>query len=1159
MQNLVLENDVLLVGTDLAFEGTLDSQLNTSRNLTINVGDEGSVSFNGAIGGVSPLGELRIVSAMDVTAIEDVNASRIVQESGSGTTTFGAINTTDSENSGLDLTGNRFVFNGPVTATGDGRVVIIHSGLLDINASADMRLDGEFNESGEGSVELAGDIITSGAPIHFASPVTLTDGAEAGVSLDTTDDGNDAGATIVFAGKVDALNAGIETLTLNAGTSGNIAFMSAVGSSGRVGQLQIVNANDVSWDDSLTATNVVQDSGNGSTAFGGTVDLNAANSPSIDVSTVNISFLAPVSTSGDGRVTLTVSGVVDLGAAADMTLNGSFFQDGDGLVRTSADIQTSDDDITFTGEVLARESLRFDTGSEVGNLVFERTLNGTIACQQDITLALGTGNALFQGSVGQDVGLGDIIIQDAADVRFASSLLASSLVQTAGSGETRFDGPVTIKTTTGVDLTTGSVTINDTFDTSTAAGPIMIATSDDISINGSVTAGIATVELLADGNVLFGGSGAITTTGSRVTVRADADGSANGAGGAVLMADGAIIDTGSGVIDIAAADNIQLGRLLTTSLVRLTSTSGAIVDGGDADGPDIVADRLAIRTSTGVGTANPIDTSVNTIAVENRGEGGVRLDNVTRNVLTIGDVDRLSGIMNGPIGAPENLVGDVEIIHSGTIHVTAPILNHAGSHTVVRAERQGDLTIDAPIQNRGGDGWIFLFSGGDLTINDSVPEPEAEISVENEGAIRGQADGLVSIDNSTQDYVIIRTGSGQATNFPPIFDIEPVDQGGADIDSNGRAIVKITIGDTAHLETNWHFTIDWGDGNVESYPIPRNPESSRRFLNAEGETVSQIDSGVDGEPGVYYVRHEYLGPPNPADPSAPIPISATLRYDARETRESSLDRGLPSDGSSIFNGIRFFQDGTEPIQATDVGVLTNPGEGSFFFIKVIESVIVPVESRRIPTVFVPTNSTATTDATGLKVEFLAASFEAETFEEYRLFMRRVDDVAARAQQAEPGQRSMTAGEVGQEYPLPLELLDDPLSLFRERQAEGRQFPNGHYRIYLEEVRTGRVRLILDVHIYEGRVVPENFREGTGERQPGSDDTSRIENVSEPPVIRGLRGLEDSTPATPSPSSDETRVEPNAPSDVDANENAGLLRQSHWLLPVAASTLPWRAR
>ncbi|MBI2481653.1 MAG: hypothetical protein HYV60_24315 [Planctomycetia bacterium] len=1174
---------------------TLDSEAGEANDLSMALGT-GNALLGAAIGALNPLDELRVVAATNVTAQSGVNAGRIVQQAGAGTTIFeDAINTTSPTQTGIDLVGSGFVFNGPVRTVGDGRVSITHSGLLDINLLADMRLEGAFHESGTGSVEIAADVVTSGDEIHFGSPVTLTDGAAADVLLDTTAAGNTAGAAILFDDTVSAQSAGVESLTLNAGKSGDITFDAAAGGAGRVGHIEIIGANDVVFSGALTATNIEQKAGLGSTTFHGTIDTNSAIAKGIDVSAVNVSFLNTVSTTGDGRVELTVTGILDLAAAADMTLNGSFLQDGGGMVRTSADITTSEDDITFTDEVVVRQAVRFDTGSGAGDLLFGSILDGTTDCQEDVTLALGSGGAVFQDAVGNLVGLGDLLVENAADVRFESSVVASSLMQSTGSGETRFDGPVTIKTVTGVGLTTRSVTINNNFDTTAASGPIRITASDDIAVNGSVTSASGAVELSADDDVSFGSDSAITTTGAGVTILADADASVNGAGGAVLMMDGAVINTGGGVIDIRADENIQLGRLVTTSLVRLTSTSGGIVDGGNSGGADIVANQMALRSITGVGTANPIDTSVNIIAAENKRAGGVRVENTNGGTLTVGNVDGLSGIKNGPIGAPEKLIGEVEVIHVGAIDVKAAILNDGGSHTIVRAELTGDLTIDAPIQNRGGHGWIFLFSGDDLVINHSLPEPQAEISVENEGAVRGYAIGDVKIDSTETDYVIVRTHSerfpvtgtlptlsakfadparyppatdtafyteleaelqairnsisGQVTNFAPIFDIEPVDQGGSDVDSNGRGIVKITIGDGVHLETNWHFTIDWGDGNAENYSVPGNPQASLTFLTATGlntniqpdlTNTARIDSGVGGQPGVYYAHHDYLFTPNPNDPAAPTPIVATLRYDAREEGEQTLDLGRPSDGSGIFNGIRFFRNGTEAVQSVDEDVLTNPGVGAFTFIKIVESVIIPVESRQVVTVVLTTNTTTSTTTTGSTYEFVAASFEAEVFEEYRLFMRVVDDVAD--------------SEGGEQYPLPLQVLDDPLSIFRERK-----FPNGHYRVYLEEIRTGRVRLILDVHIYEGRVVPENFRDGAAERQPGSDDTSRVEPISDPLAANAAKVGEETTDTDNSNTlADQAAASKDQP-QADPDGDAPAPRRSSLMLPVAASVLPWRMR
>ncbi len=75
----------------------------------------------------------------------------------------------------------------------------------------------------------------------------------------------------------------------------------------------------------------------------------------------------------------------------------------------------------------------------------------------------------------------------------------------------------------------------------------------------------------------------------------------------------------------------------------------------------------------------------------------------------------------------------------------------------------------------------------------------------------------------------------------------------------------------------------------------------------------------------------------------------------------------------------------------------------------------------------------------------------------RLFFRIYDDA--------------TDLESSQEFNLDPELLANLPSLF-----EKYEFPDGHYKIYLQEVGSERVRLVLDVHVYEGKVVPENFRE-----------------------------------------------------------------------------------
>ena len=1218
---------------NLSAKSTLDSQLGESNNVNVTL-DAGNATFGAAVGATNPLGELRFTSANDVTLQASVDAARIAQFMGSGTTRFeGSISTTDPTQVGVALTGTSFVFGGPVTAKGNGGVAITHSGLLDINDAADMQLEGSFREDGGGAVETAANIVTTGDVISFGSPVTLTDGSAADVLFDTTGGGNVTGADITFDSTLDGESDGIEQLTLNTGDAGDVQLSGVIGGVMRVGPLHVVNAHNFTADGAVTATRISQAAGLGTTTFNGAIDTNDATERGVDLNTINVSLNDAIQTTGDGRVELTVTGLLDIADAADMNLSGSFLQDGGGSVRTAANITTSDDDVTFTDAVVAADDLRFDTGTGLGTVRFNSTLDGTNDCQEDLHLATGAGDQEFVGAVGGQVGLGDVVVADAHDVTFASSLRVNSITQTTGTGETRFEGPVTIKGAAGTNLATGTVTLDNAFDSSANDAPLLISVTNDIRISSSVTTGLGTVDLLADDDVSFGSAASVTTNGATITVVADADAVADsGIGGAVTLADGAVLNAGDANIGIFADEDITLGQVVTTGLVALTSNSGAIVDGGDVGGDDIVADQLAFQATTGIGTSNPIDTSVNTLAAKNELGGGVRVENAAGTTLTIGDVGPLSGISAGPQNAPAKLGGDIEIIHVGAINVDAPILNDAGGHTRLRAELAGDLTVNQPVQNRGGNGWIFLISGEDLIVHNSLPEPQAEISVENEGAIRGIANEEVIVDNGETDYVIIRTHSERAisetgltelsarfsdptqainglpgselfpdnqntqfyrdlevelttireevapqiTNVDPIFSIEAVDQGGSDIDERGRGILKITIGDEFHLERNWHLTVDWGDGNIESYTIPGNPVASLAFFNS-GDSPSniapdltitpRIDSGElnpDGtrSPGVYFVHHTYLSNPNADDPAAPIPVSATLRPDARSEGEAVLDLGFPTSGSSIFNGIRFFSNGSQEIIATADAGLTNPGAGVFFFVKVVESVIIPVESRESIDFFVTQTTAANNVSTSAVFEFAVATFEGEASAEYRLFLRVVDDVAAI--------------EGTEEFALSLDRLDDPLGLFRERT-----FPNGHYRIYLEEIRTGRVRLILECHIYEGRLVPPNFREGAGERQPGGDEGSNVDQV---PGAEGTQGENTRNPFiddAPANNADGEALNNEALNNealnnealnnealnnealnngaaADNDEAAGSPEASI-LLPLAAAALPWRHR
>jgi hypothetical protein len=92
----------------------------------------------------------------------------------------------------------------------------------------------------------------------------------------------------------------------------------------------------------------------------------------------------------------------------------------------------------------------------------------------------------------------------------------------------------------------------------------------------------------------------------------------------------------------------------------------------------------------------------------------------------------------------------------------------------------------------------------------------------------------------------------------------------------------------------------------------------------------------------------------------------------------------------------------------------------------------------------------------------AAELEAESAQSLRVFLRVYDDALM---------------QEGRQYALPLESLNDLLNVFQRRR-----FPNGHYRVYVEDLATRRVSLVLEVHIYDGKVVPQNLRQETGDAE-----------------------------------------------------------------------------
>jgi hypothetical protein len=347
------------------------------------------------VGLTTRLGILTIISAEDLTADSSINATSIVQQVGSGTTTFsGAVNT--STGAGVSITGTNLQITGSVTTTADGVFTVNNTGTALFSAAGDISADGSVSLTALGGIQTAGDITTTNDNVTLVSATTLT-GA---VAIDT---GTGAG-TIAFN---NSLNGGYN-LTLAAGT-GNIHFDATVGQSTPLARLQIVSVADATFDAAVSAGNFVQNAGTGTTTFTGI--LNTLQLAGVSVTGNQLRVSAGITTSGAGTVTVVLNGTAPNGKAifdngASISSDGAVSLTAFGGLTTGGDITTTNDDISITAAVTLSGSITINSGVAAGDISFSSTIDGTTANSQSLTLNSGAaGTITVTGAIGKSTSL----------------------------------------------------------------------------------------------------------------------------------------------------------------------------------------------------------------------------------------------------------------------------------------------------------------------------------------------------------------------------------------------------------------------------------------------------------------------------------------------------------------------------------------------------------------------------------------------------------------------------------------------------------------------------------------------------------------------------------------------------------------------------------
>ncbi|MCW8129250.1 MAG: filamentous hemagglutinin N-terminal domain-containing protein [Planctomycetota bacterium] len=584
-------------------------------------------------------------------------------------------------------------------------------GVVSVTAAGGISIGSTINTHNGGA--------TAGA-VTFTGPVLLIN------TLTVTTDATTTDANITFTSTITASAAGVQGLTLSAGT-GLISVGGTVGAT-RLGAIQINSAGGVSFG-AVTAASLTQSAGTGTTTFGGALNFNTATGLNVTSGIVNIN--GAVTTTNGGVVTITNSGLLTILAAADMSLDGAFTQNGAGLVTTGGDIATTNDAISFATAVTLSGNVLLDTNTGAGDVSFGSSVNGGFS----LTITAGTGAVTLRQ-------IGNTATQELTGLTVSGgSLTLHNDISTSGDG----NGNVNFSGITGtIDIAhaTGIVIDTDRTGGTGSAGAVNFGSA---AVTGAgKTLSIQTVHnggAGSDGAITLGAVGTIANPLAGLTLNS------NGAG--VLTLNGSIFVSGSSLSFTSVGAAIAVNGPITID------TSDGSVAGGDVNftGRTLTGNAtgsLSIDTS---GTTNGIVTlqTVNLTA----SSGGLTVAGGALRLL--GNISTDGGTVDFS-GAASIRVDATLTIDTRTAAATAGNVNFG---TVATNANAGglNLTIDA---TGGTAGTVSLgamttatvlnqltVSGGTINLNGSITTADFQLYT---GAV--SIAGGVSLTSNTTDLTI---------------------------------------------------------------------------------------------------------------------------------------------------------------------------------------------------------------------------------------------------------------------------------------------------------------------------------------------------------------------------------------------------------------------
>ncbi|MCX7409845.1 MAG: hypothetical protein NTZ32_17350 [Planctomycetales bacterium] len=739
----------LTAGSDIALVSGGNTTLSdpitaTAGNITANVGGAFSATDTLTAGT-----DILVTSVGNLSVSANVTAGRDV----SLVSTGADIDITAPVDAGRNVNLNAATnIDASATLHADNGMTLTSAGTTTLTSAADITTGAGGVTMVVGQLTTAADITTNSGNISITGPVVLTN------SITWKTDASGSGANITVTGTIDGTADQAQDLTLTAGT-GDISVTGNVGATTKLGDLLITQADDTTFGGSFSAESFQQLTGDVTTFVGAVVTcgtVGAAGTDGFQFTGNSLQFVggsSSLDTMGHD-ITITTDALTlptTFVNATGKTITIQTLSD-----ATSIGLNDATQDMHFTDtqlDVIHADNVVIGTATNTGGikigtdgvvtqdenylLVTAGTMqvHGRFALDTDHTLTATIGTDLDVTSGGHlQTDTGDMTLDVAGNMTAAGDFstnsgdtsvevggnlttTASSLIQSVSG---LIDITVANDATLAGDVTTGSGDLSLTVgrDLTTAATSLIQSGSADIAIDvardatlaGDITTGSDSLTLTVGDDTSFAGTVLIQSTTGDVTLT-----TGTACVGAFTMADGAIINAGSGRVTITAEQNVTVGRIVTTNgtadAIRITSNAGAIIDGGDSTGENLVAETVGavvtLRAVTGIGSATgfgsdaDLETSIHSlIAVVApdadcgiAASGDIRIDET--NSLIIHGIDQ-----QGP--------GLIEVIVDGTITVTAPsdggtgIHSHAGSILLSAVGNSSNLDIRHTVETTGG-------------------------------------------------------------------------------------------------------------------------------------------------------------------------------------------------------------------------------------------------------------------------------------------------------------------------------------------------------------------------------------------------------------------------------------------------------------------------